>query len=156
MNRSAFVKTLVSFAVAAILAPSALAQGHGTKEEAKALADAAAMHVKSVGKEKAYSDFSNDKAKWSQKDLYVFVFDMKGNVLAHGGNAKLVGQNLSEMRDDKGRSGALEMAKIAKTSGTGWYDYEFINPVTQKPAAKTSYVVKLEGADAFAGVGFYR
>lgn len=156
MNRMHFLKTVSAVALSLGLAGVAGAQDKGTKDEAKALADAAVAHVKAVGAEKAYKDFSTDKAKWVKKDLYVFVFDMQGTSLAHGGNAKLVGQNLTEMRDDKGRSGTTEMAKIAKTSGTGWYDYDFANPVTQKTAAKTSYVVKLPGVDAYAGVGFYR
>jgi hypothetical protein len=41
----------------------AQAQERGTKDEAKALADAAWEHVKKVGEEKAFQDFTHDKSK---------------------------------------------------------------------------------------------
>lgn len=157
MNRSQFLKHTAAAVVFALgAAGSALAQEKGTAAEAKSLLDAATAHVKAVGAPKAYQDFTNDKSKWVKKDLYVFVFDMKGNTLAHGGNAKLVGQNLNEMRDDKGRSGTEEMAKIVKASGSGSYDYDFVHPATQKTMPKTSYVTRVPGADAYLGVGIYR
>ena len=146
------VIALASLCIAGV----AMAEERGTKDEAKAMADAAFEHIKKVGPEKAYKDFTTDKAKWTKKDLYVFVFDMKGNMLAHGANDKLVGKNMIEMRDAKGLSGPAEMAKIAKGPGSGWYDYDTENPMTKKIAAKSTYVRNLPGADAYVGVGIYR
>ncbi len=54
---------------------AALAQERATKEEAKAMVDAAFDHIKKVGAEKAYKDFTTDKAAWTKKDLYVMVYD---------------------------------------------------------------------------------
>jgi len=156
MQRHAFLKFIAAAAISLSIAPAAFAQDKRSKAEAKPMVEGALAHIQSVGAEKAYADFTTDKAHWVKKDMYVFVFDMQGNTLAHGGNAKLVGKNLVEMRDDKGRSGVLEMGKIAATSGTGWYDYDFVHPVTKQTAAKTSFVSKLPGADGYVGVGVYR
>ena len=45
--------------------------------------------------EKAYKDFTTDKAAWTKKDLYVMVYDNKAVALAHGANEKLVGNPAS-------------------------------------------------------------
>jgi len=156
MQRQAFLKCIAAAALSVSLVPASFAQDKGSKDEAKAMVEEALAHVKAVGADKAYADFTNDKAHWVKKDMYVFVFDMKGNTLAHGGNAKLVGKNLVEMRDAKGRSGVLEMGKIAASSGNGWYDYDFVHPITKQTAAKTSFVSKLPNVDGYVGVGVYR
>jgi cytochrome c len=44
----------------------------GTRDEAKALAIAAAAHVKAVGSSQAFKDFAADP-KWHPKDMFVFA-----------------------------------------------------------------------------------
>ncbi|HEX6362949.1 MAG TPA: cache domain-containing protein [Albitalea sp.] len=140
-----------------LLAPAGLAQERGTKEEAKALADAAAAHVKKVGAEKAFKDFSNDKAAWTRKDLYVIAFDMSGQCLAHGANEKLIGKNLIEMKDQHGKYFTKAIIDVAKgASGSGWTDYEWVHPQTKKLEPKSTYSVKLTGFEGVVGVGIYR
>ncbi len=155
MQRSTFITSLLAAAALCALNP-ALAQDRGSKEEAKALVEAAVAHVKKVGADKAYKDFSTDKANWTKKDLYVFAFDMEGNTLAHGANEKLIGKNLSKMVDASGKSTTDAFANTVKTKGSGWYDYDFAHPATKKTEAKTSYVHGLPGGQAYVGVGVYR
>jgi signal transduction histidine kinase len=141
----------------ALFAHGALAQDRGNKEEAKAMADAAASHVKKVGAEKAFKDFSTDKATWNKKDLYVVAFDWAGNCLAHGANEKLIGKNLIEMKDQSGKLFTKAMIDSTKgAAGSGWTDYEWVHPVTKKLEAKSTYSVKLAGFEGLVGVGIYR
>ncbi len=155
MQRSTFIAGLLATAALTAFQP-AWAQERGSKEEAKTLVEAAVAHVKKVGVEKAYKDFSTDKATWTKKDLYVFAFDMEGNTLAHGANEKLIGKNLSKMVDASGKSTTQAFANTVKTKGSGWHDYDFAHPVTKKTEAKTSYVQGLPGGQAYVGVGVYR
>jgi signal transduction histidine kinase len=74
----------------------------GTANEAKALVDKAATYVKTEGKEKAFAEFSNPSGKFVDRDLYIFIVDFNGLTLAHGGNAKLVGKNMLELKDADG------------------------------------------------------
>jgi hypothetical protein len=53
--------------VALSLAAVAVAQEQGTKDEARAMVDAAVEHVKKVGPEQAFKDFTTDKATWTKK-----------------------------------------------------------------------------------------
>jgi signal transduction histidine kinase len=138
-----------------VMTSVAMAQERGTKEEAVALADAAVEHVKQVGPEQAFKDFTNDKAKWTKKDLYVFAMDMKGNTLAHGANAKLVGRNMIEMKDANGVAFIAEMTKTAQTKGQGWVDYLWQHPETKKVQGKSTLVRKLANEN-WIGVGIYR
>ena len=152
------LQALVASLSLALFATAGIAQERGTKEEAKALAEAAAAHVKKVGADKAFKDFSNDKAAWTRKDLYVIAFDLTGNCLAHGANEKLIGKNLIEMKDQNGKYFTRSIIEIAAKSpaGNGWTDYEWVHPQTKKLEPKSTYSIKLAGFDGVVGVGIYR
>ncbi len=151
-----YLRTLLAFALAAFMSLGASAQEHGTREEAKAMTEQAAAHIKKVGTEQAFKDFSTDKANWTKKDLYVFVIDMKGQIMAHGVNDKLIGKNLIEMKDQNGKLFTKEMVELARTKGSGWVEYEWAHPQTKKVEGKASYVLKLPNFDGFVSVGIYR
>ncbi|MCW7537378.1 cache domain-containing protein [Aquabacterium sp. A7-Y] len=153
---SKFSRTVSIALVAGFVSFGAAAQERGTKEEAKAMAEAAAAHVKKVGTEKAFKDFATDKATWIKKDMYVFSLDFSGNMLLHPITPQLVGKNLSAMKSDNGTSSTAQMTEIAKTKGAGWYEYDFTHPATKKVEKKASYVIRNPGADSYIGVGVYR
>lgn len=136
---------------------AALAQEHGTKEEAIALTDRAWEHVKKVGKEQAFQDFSNDKANWTRKDLYVVVSDFNGVTLAHGGNARLVGKSMLGVKDANGLAFITKLIEAAQSpAGNGWVNYDWPHPQTKKIEGKSTYVRKMPDGDGFVGVGIYR
>jgi len=154
------MKTLIRFVIALLaalgLSGAALAQERGTKEEAKALAEAAVAHIKKVGAERAFEDFTRDKANWTKKDLYVFVNDFDGLSKAHGANEKLVGKVLIGLKDQNGKEFVKEMIAVASSKGEGWVDYDWANPATRKVEAKSSFVKRVVGANLAVGVGIYR
>ncbi len=126
----------------------------GTRDEARALAVAAAEHVTRVGTTQAFKDFAAD-AKWHPKDMFVFVQDLEATMLYHGANEKLVGKNFIEVRDSGGKEFAKEMVATAK-KGSGWVDYQWAHPVTKKVADKTAYIVKIDKPAGFVAVGIFR
>jgi len=136
-------------------APSYAAVDRGTKEEAKAMSDAALAHIKKVGAEQAYKDFTTNKASWTKKDLYVFVMDLTGKMVAHGANEKLVGRDLINLKDSSGKAFVVDMIAAAK-KGSGWVDYEWADPTTKKVEGKSSYVQMVPTGSSFVGVGIYR
>jgi signal transduction histidine kinase len=147
-------------AAAAIVALSvvavAMAQQQGTRDEAKAMVAAAVEHVKKVGPEQAFKDFTTDKANWTKKDLYVMAYDMKGTCVGHGANEKLIGRNLIELKDPNGVMVVADLTKTAQAKGEGWVDYVWPHPQTKKLEGKTTYVRKLANYDGWVGVGIYR
>ena len=153
-KRKAF--TAACMAIVLGLAVMASADEKGTKDEAKAMTDAAVEHVKKVGAEQAFKDFTTDKAHWTKKDLYVMAYDMKGTCVGHGANEKLIGRNLIEMKDPNGVMVVAELVKVAQSKGQGWVDYVWPHPQTKKLEDKSTYVKKLANYDGWVGVGIYR
>lgn len=156
MNISFFRRGVLVLAFFAGLVGPAQASDNGTRDEAKAMTDAAIQHIKRAGAEKAFADFSNDKATWIKKDLYVSVFDTDANWVAHGTNPKLIGKNLLGLKDKNGKEMVKEMIQVAASKGEGWVDYAWLNPVTQKVEDKSSWVKRIDGTKYIVAVGVYR
>lgn len=150
------LRALLAFTLVGFVSVNAMAQEHGTKDEAKAMADKAVAYIKSAGTEKAFKDFTNDKASWTKKDMYVYVTDFQGNILAHGANEKLVGKSLLEIKDQNGKQFIKEAIEVVKSKGSGWIDYDWAHPQTKKVEGKTTYVLKAGSFDGFVAVGVYR
>lgn len=131
------------------------ADERGSRDEAKALVDAAIEHIKKVGADKAYKDFTTDKASWTKKDLYVMVYDAKGVAVAHGSNEKLVGKDMTAVKDANGVAIVNGMIALASKGG-GWFDYDWPDPLTKKIMPKSTYAKKQPNGEGFVGVGVYR
>ena len=152
-----YLKALLVVAFAqALFVGAALAQVHGTAEEAKALIEKAAAHIKAVGSEKALADFAANDGKWREKDLYVFVIGYDGTMLSHGANKALMGKPMMEMKDVNGVFFTKVMIDNVKAGKNAWVDYMFSNPATKKIEPKSSYAIKAPGMDAIVGAGIYK
>jgi cytochrome c len=132
----------------------AFAGEKGSPAEAEALVKKAVAFIKANGKDKAFAAFTNKDPQFVDRDLYVFVYDMDGKVLAHGQNPKMVGKDMSDMADPDGKLYVQERIKIAKTKGSGWQNYKFSNPTNKKIEEKTAYIEKVD--DFIVGAGAYK
>ncbi|GFK96061.1 hypothetical protein NNJEOMEG_03935 [Fundidesulfovibrio magnetotacticus] len=150
MRRTGIVFALIL----SLFAVNALAQQAGTKDEAVALVKKAVAHYKSVGKEKAFADFNAKDGGFTDRDLYIVVYDMEGNCLAHGANAKQIGKNLMELRDPDGKFFVKERVELGKTKDSFWQDYKFANPVSKQIEPKSMYLEKVDGM--LFGCGAYQ
>lgn len=126
----------------------------GTAEEATAMVKKAIAYLKANGKEKAFAEFSNPSGQFKSKDLYIFVQDMKGTMLAHGGNDRLIGRDLLELKDADGKFFVKSLIEVASGKGSGWVDYKWTNPTTKAIEPKSSYIEKVD--DVFVGCGIYK
>jgi len=80
---------------------------------------------------------------------------MTGKNLAHGANAKLVGKDLSGLKDPDGKLILPMLIEVAKGKGRGWTgEFQFRNPVTQKLEPKLAYVERV--GDTLIGTGIYK
>lgn len=155
MNRRYFSKFALSAAIGLLFYNSAIAQERGTFEEAKALINKGLAHAKKVGNEAAFKDFTEDKANWTNKDIYIFALDMKGNQVAHGVNAKQIGKNFWEFKDAGGKL-AIQEFTAAAAKGTGVVEYYWAHPVSKKVEPKVAYIAKIPGSDYYIGAGAYK
>lgn len=135
---------------------TAHAQEHGNADQARSLVEKGLAHIKTVGMEKAFEDFTAKDGKWQEKDLYVFVVKFDGVTVAHGGNKGLIGKNMLGLQDANGQTFIKSMVDAAKTKETSWVDYMWTNPQTKKVEPKSSYVVRIPNYEGFIGVGIYK
>jgi signal transduction histidine kinase len=147
-------RLFISILAVLIMVSWAQAGDKGTADEAKALMEKASAYIKAEGKEKALEEFSNPKGNFIDRDLYIFANDLNGKTLAHGGNVKLVGKDMSKLQDAKGEYFIQKMNEVAKTKGSGWVDYQWTNPVSKKTEPKSTYVLKID--DYYLGCGIYK
>jgi cytochrome c len=128
----------------------------GTAAEATAMVDKAIAHIKKVGREKAFADFNNKTGPFVDRDLYVVVYDMKGKVLAHGANEKMIGKDVIDLRDNDGKYFVKERVEMMSkgADAKGWQDYKFMNPVSRQIEPKSMYLRRYE--DLIVGCGIYK
>lgn len=130
------------------------ASDKGTADDAVALVKKAAAYLNANGKDKTTAEVNSSGGQFTSKDLYIFINDMNGMSVAHGGNPKLVGKNMIELKDADGKPFIKEMTELAKTKGKGWVDYKWVNPVSKAIDAKSTYVEKV--GDYVIGCGIYK
>jgi cytochrome c len=145
--------SLAVIALAGGLSVAALAADEfGSAKEAEAMVGKAVAHIKAVGKEKAYQDFTNKAPGFTDRDLYVVVYDLDGKVFAHGQNPKMVGKDLIDLRDPDGKAFVKERVDLARSKGKFWHDYKFTDPVSKKVLPKSTYCERLESTAVCVGV----
>jgi cytochrome c len=127
----------------------------GTREEAVAMVKRVQDKFRKDGADATFKAVIDQSTKeFHDRDLYPFIYDLTGLSVAHGARPALVGKNLISLKDQDGKNLIREMIAIATTSGSGWIDYKWPNPITNKIEDKSSYVEKL--GDYLVGVGVYR
>lgn len=155
MKKIISILTVAAVVAGLLTAASAgIAGAASTPAQAKAMVEKAIAYYKASGREKALAEISNPKGQFVKEDLYVFVYDMKGKVVAHGFNQRLIGMDLIGMKDPDGVYYVRERIELVKAKGKGWQDYKFSNPMTKKIEHKTAYVEQV--GDLIFGCGAYK
>ena len=131
------------------------AVSHATeRDDAKSLVKRAAAYVKYQGKQKALAEISTPKGMFDKGELYVFAYDLQGVMVAHPKNPALIGQNLYSVPDSEGKLFRKEIVEKAKSQGSGWVDYVYMNPETNREEHKTTYFQKV--GDVIVCCGVYK
>ncbi len=123
-----------------------------SKEEAQAMVKKAIAFYKKAGKAVALAEFTNPKGPFIEGDMYVFVLNLKGTMLAHGVNEKYIGLDFCDVKDSDGRSFIREIVEVANTKGSGFVDYKWYNPVTKEDMEKHVYFEKVDEVIICSGV----
>jgi cytochrome c len=151
------MRTIALIIVVTLLAPLPTAAGSefGTKEEAVAMVKRVQEMFAEKGADATFKavDDKNNK-EFHDRDLYPFVSDFKGSIVAHGDRPAMIGRNFFDLKNQDGRYFVRTMINITKDGGSGWVDYKWPNPLTNKIEDKSAYVAKL-GEGYFVGVGVY-
>ncbi len=103
----------------------------------------AVAYVQANGKDKALAEFSDPNGSFKRGELYIYAYDFNANVIAHGGDASLIGKNLIDYTDPNGVKAIQGLIEVAR-GGEGWFVYTWNNPQTGKQEPKLGYVMKVD------------
>ena len=138
-----FKKIMISFFICFFAVASVYAQDRGTPSQAKELVAQAVAYVKTNGEDQAIKEFNNPKGRFVKGDLYVFAYDPKGVCLANPMFPDVVGKDLYDQPDTKGKLFRKEIVDLGNSKGSGWVDYMYMNPVTKKEELKVVSLQKV-------------
>jgi len=147
-----------TWAVVTLAVVVALPLAAQTRDQAKAFVNMAMEFAKKHPKEKFLEEVSGAKGsfhftKGQNSDLYIFVYDLKGKVLAHGARRELVGINRWASKDPDGKPWIQDWTKLVKEKGSGWIEYKELNPAqNNKVMKKASFVELFNGMVIGAGI----
>lgn len=123
-----------------------------SKIEAKERVAKAIEFYSNSGKDIALAEFTNPKGPFVQDEMYIFVLNHEGTMLAHGVNEKYNGKNFISVRDSDGKSFIQEIVDTANVQGSGFVDYKWYNPLTKETKPKSVYFEKVDGMIVCSGV----
>ena len=144
----------LAFILAAAIATGGAADANKA-DQAQALAERALDHIHDVGREQAFADFTRPDGGFVDGELYIFCQDVSGVVVAHGGNPKIVGRNMADVRGPDGRLANVEINQLGLSKGSGWLEFRWPNPTTKRIELKAAYVLKVDD-HTVCGSGYYK
>jgi cytochrome c len=115
-----------------------------TCESARGWVDEAKTFYLQVGKRIALAEFTNSCGMFSEGELYIFVLNFKGVMLAHGVNEKFVGEDFTDIKDFEGKHFIKEIIDTAVEKGSGCVEYTWYHPKTKQILPKVVYFEKVE------------
>jgi hypothetical protein len=132
--------------------------GDGKREQAVRLVKKAVTMARKQGLANTVRAAADKRGPLTKgEELYVFVGDLNRlTLLAHPITPeKLVGPDLSQLTDIKGKEFFREFVQVAEGKGSGWINYWWPKPGAAEPSLKSTYVEKVPGAKAYMACGIY-
>lgn len=122
----------------------------------KELVNAAVEYGEKHSAKDLFEQINNPRGKFVHGDVYLYVYDFDGNVMAHGESKELVGQNvLNEMTSD-GKYRAREMIAIANSHDEeGWYSYKSMQGDLEKRVFIKRFTDTKTGKNYMIAGGYY-
>jgi cytochrome c len=115
------------------------------------VAKAIALYKK-TGKAAALAEFSKRGGSFIQDDMYIFVLNRKGTVLAHGVDEKYIGEDFIDIKDYEGKRFIIEIVETANTQGSGFVEYTWYDPLRKNGVPKRLYFEKVDDLIICSGV----
>lgn len=142
---------LIWLAASAAAAPAHAQAQYGTRGEAVTLVSRALMGLRE-DRAGTLAAITARAPRFTDRDLYVVVYDLDGQVQAHGQTAGLVGRDLSGLRDINGVAFVQERIALARRNQSFWHEYAFVDPLTRRVLPKSTYCERLDELIVCAGV----
>lgn len=113
-----------------------------------------AMEESKMEKIELIRNFIDPIRFYSDKTGYFYVYDINCNNIAHATQPDLVGQNLYNYQDAKGKYVIRKLSEKAQNGG-GFVNFYWQKPNDKTEYKKMGYVEMIPGTDFFIGSGVY-
>ncbi|MEI6133971.1 MAG: cache domain-containing protein [Desulfomonile sp.] len=125
--------------------------------DTKALVENGVVMAKEKGMEPTLKAIGDPKGPFVKGDLYLFAGSLdKVTATAHPFAAdKLVGPDLTNLKDSKGSQFFIKFKEIAEKPGSGWVEYWWPKPGEKEPSLKKTFIMRVPGQDAYIAAGYY-
>jgi cytochrome c len=121
------------------------ARAQGTPDEARALAERAASHLRQAGPNQAVADFNDPNGAYTDRNLFVVTYNQQRKIVSSLRVPAYLGRDASRFVDEDGKEFGKAIIAMAEQNGAGWVDYRMTNPATMKVELKSSYVIAVDG-----------
>jgi cytochrome c len=121
-------------------------------DDAKRFVEKAIAFYRVNGRAVALAEFSNPQGRFVKGEQYLFVLDSTGVMLAHGVNMRYVGKDFYRIMDSDGRSFIKEIVDTANAEGSGWVEFNWVNPLTKMERSKIVYFEQTNGVIICSGI----
>ncbi len=144
--------------VALLLSSNALAEDSATRAECVEMTKAAA-NLLLEDRDAGIVEIAKKDGKFVWKDTYVFLMEMKGNMLAHPFIPQLTQKGPLFHVTDKNKAEPkmifVEFVEIAQKNGEGWISYMWPKPNSRKAVDKFTFIRRVGQTDLIVGAGIY-
>ena len=151
-----FFVLLCCLVVSILLCPSLHAGDSATAQEVVQKVNAAAAFISEKG-EAGLEEFNDPNGKWVWGGTYVFVLKCEPfpSLVTHPIKPKLIGKDLSKLKDKTGNYFFLQLCDAAGSPKGGWVEYLWPKPGEKSPSRKISYCRDITGSPYGVGAGIY-
>ena len=131
--------------------------GSNLKEQAEELVNKAMRLIKKNGVAQALKIIGDKNGPLVKGDMYVFAGSTERmTLLAHPIDPqKLVGPDLSEIKDIKGKAFFGQFVETARNKGAGWVTYWWPKPGEEKASLKSTFIRAVPGHPLYLACGVY-
>jgi methyl-accepting chemotaxis protein len=127
----------------------------GTADVAMRLAQQALDHIKARGLERASEDFYDQRGRFIDRDLYIFVLDRQGHYRVMGADRTKSGTRVHDAPGVDANALLRDAWARVDQDGGGWIEYNIVNPRTGAVRGKSSFVLPIS-KELLVGCGAYR
>jgi cytochrome c len=124
-------------------------------EDTVNLVDKAVVMFKEKGKDVALKAINDDKGPFIKGEIYVFAATMDNVMIGHPYDHSSKRINLSNMKDNNGVPIFQKFKETVEKDGSGWVEYLWGKPGSDKPSRKRSFVKKVPDENIYLGAGYY-
>lgn len=152
----ALAQTPAELATESIIYCKTTASTKPTPELIMAKVDQAATLLEKSG-QAAFPEFMGNGSNFLFAGTYIWINDLNGVILMHPIKEKLVGKNLTGIKDKTGKRFIAMGVQVAEEKGSGWIGYLWPKPGVKQVSEKVSYVKKVNTPDGpmVLGCGVY-